>query len=149
RSERVLPHPSCSLHPLVGVAQDRQRIAAGKDEVADTGATPGSLLLAGPACQIDMPCAGCLKGLGGICGLAGIDLVRGTHARDRRAGRLEGRGELCEDKKSLVVDSLDAARLEKAFGKSSARGEIGGRAEIGEEDFWALPGFVQDRIRFV
>src|SRR5215470_13837004 len=96
-----------------------------------------------------MPCARSLKGLGGVCGLAGIDLVRGTQARNRRAGGLKGRGELCENKKSLVVDSLDAAGLEEAFCKGGARGEIGGSAEIGEEDFWALSGLLQDRIRFV
>src|SRR5262252_9273076 len=96
-----------------------------------------------------MPCAGCLKGLGGICGLAGIDFVRGTHARDRRAGGPEGRGELRENKESLVVDGLDAAGLEEALGKGRARGEIGGGAEIGEEDFWPASGLVQDRIRLV
>ena len=38
----------CSLHPLPGVLQHRQRIAAGKDEIGDAGGAPRGLLLAGP-----------------------------------------------------------------------------------------------------
>ena len=46
--------PSCLLHPPPGFLQHRQRVAAGKDEIADAGRAQRGLLLAGPPCQIDM-----------------------------------------------------------------------------------------------
>ena len=93
----------------------------------------------GPACQIDMPCAGGLKGLRRRSGLRGIDLVGRAQAGQRRAGGLEGGGERRRIGKSFGIDRLDAAGLEKALGKGRARGEVGGRAEIGEKDLAARP----------
>ena len=51
--------------------------------------------------------------------------------------------------KPCGVDRLDAAGLEEALGKGGARGEIGGRAEIGEEDFWPRAGALELVVRFV
>ena len=77
--------PSCSLHPPLGFLQHRQRVAAGKDEIADAGRAQRGLLLAGPSCQIDMLGAGGLKGLCGGGRVFRIDLVGGAQAGDRRA----------------------------------------------------------------
>ena len=114
RSERVCRSPSCSLHPPPGFLQHRQRIAAGKDEIADAGGAQRGFLLAGPACQIDMPCAGGLKGLRGGGRVCRIDLVGRAQAGDRRAGRLECGGERCRVGKSLACRSPRCRRSRKS-----------------------------------
>ena len=45
--------------------QSGESVATCKDEVDHASAAQGAFLLAGPACQIDMSCAGRLQGLGG------------------------------------------------------------------------------------
>src|SRR3954453_19046328 len=56
-----------SIHPLISFGQDRQPVAAGKDKVLHAGVAQRGFLLARASRQIDMCCAGGLKGLRG-CG---------------------------------------------------------------------------------
>src|SRR5258707_11009946 len=127
RSERFCLPPSCSLHPLPGISQHRQRVAAGENEIADARATQRGFLLAGPPCQIDMLRAGRLKGLGCCDSVSGIDLVGGTKTRRGRTGGLECGGKGGRIGKALGVERLDAAGLKEALGKGRARGEVGSR----------------------
>src|SRR6202035_984178 len=106
------------------------------DKIANPGGTQRGLLLAGPPCQIDMPCARGLKGLRRRNGLPGIDLVGRAQAGKLSAGRLERRRQRCWVVKSLAIDRLDSAGLKKALGEGRPRGEVGRRAEIGEKDLW-------------
>jgi hypothetical protein len=61
--QKGLSPRSCSHPSAVGLCRTVQRIAAGKDKIANTGGPKRGFLLAGAACQIDMLCAGGLKGL--------------------------------------------------------------------------------------
>src|SRR5262245_21793725 len=100
----------------------------------DTGSAQFRLGFAGPACKIDMSAASGLQGLGGSDRLLSVDLVGGTEAGQLRTGGFIGRGEGGGIGKALGVDRFDPAGLEEALRKGRARGEIGGHAEIGEEN---------------
>src|SRR5258707_13081441 len=149
RSKRVWLPPSCSLHPPPGLPQHRQRVAAGKDEIADAGGPQACFLPAGTACQIDMLCVSGLKGPGGSARECRVDLVRRAQARRGRAGSLEGGGKRCRLGKPRSVERLDAAGLEEAFCERSTRREVGGRAEIGEKDSWPRAGALESGIRLI
>src|SRR5450756_884697 len=106
-------------------------------------------LLAGTACQIDMSCPGGLKGLRRRGGVGGIDLVVRAQAAKPGAGRLEGRSERRRIIEPLGVEGLDPAGFEEALRERGPGGEVGGGAEIGEEDSWPRTLVLQDPVRTV
>src|ERR1700740_1151197 len=75
-----------------------------------------------------------------------VDLVLRTEAGKLGAGGLcRGRERGC-DGKALAVDGLDPTAFEKALGKGRACREVGGAAEIGEEDTWPPAGCFKDLV---
>src|SRR4051812_4209067 len=117
--------------------------------MSDACGAKRGFLVAGTSCQIDMPCARALKGPCGDNRMAGIGLVGGTQAGHCRARSAERGGKRSRVGKSPAVDGLDTAGLKEASCKRGAGREVGGRAEIGEEDFWPCPGLRQDGVRLV
>jgi hypothetical protein len=93
-----------------------------------------------------MLCPRSLKGLRRYNGVFGIDHVPGAQAGQRGAGRLKCCSQNCRISKAFGIDGLDAADLEKALGEGRARGEVGGRAEVGEKNFRSIASFFQNLI---
>src|SRR5260370_36171234 len=90
---------------------------------------------------------GGLKGLCRRCCLPGIDLVLGTQTSQRSARRPEHGSQHRRIGKSLGIDGLDSAGFKKTLRKRRARREVGGGAEVGEENFWPGTLLVQNFIR--
>src|SRR5262244_3075896 len=87
-----------------------------------------------------MLCAGGRQGTGGVRPLTRIYLVGRAQACELGARGPECRDHLVTVGKSVVACCVDAPGCEEILGKGCARSEIGGRAEIGEEDFGPRPG---------
>src|SRR5690349_4451531 len=136
RSARVFQHWSWLLREHLGGLQQEWRVAAGEDEIADARRAEICFLLASAPCQIDMSCAGVLKGFGGHCRPFGIDLVGRAKAGEPRAGRLERFRKRCAIGKSFGRDGLYPAGFEETPGEACPRRKVGRRTKIGKENPW-------------
>src|SRR5262249_27591196 len=120
---------------IMRCTQRRQHVATDVNESRNAGAPQGGPLLSRAPRQIDMTCAGVFQGCRSIGALAAVQLIRRAQARELGAGGLECLDHRVAGGEAVVAYCLDAAGGEQILGEGCARGEVGGRAEIGEEDF--------------